>query len=76
MTLHGKKIDFQPKNTGLSEFFFFSSPIQANVLNANKNYDAFVAKSIDAEAAINHGANAYYFEKLRLNRNKKKNGVR
>lgn len=62
-----KKFDFQPKNTGL----FFSSPIQANVLNANKNYDAFVAKNIDAEAAINHGANAYYFEKLRLNHNKK-----
>lgn len=41
-----------------------------NVLNANKNYDALAGKSID-RAAINHGANAYYFKKLRSKGNKK-----
>lgn len=35
-----------------------------NVLNANKNYDAFLnAKRMNAQATIYHGANAYYFTK-------------
>lgn len=61
----------QSQNIG--SFFFIHFSIQANVLNGNKNYDAFVEKKHRwSEAAINHGANAFYFQKLRLNRNIKK----
>lgn len=68
-----RKKHSQSQSIGSWAIFFIHFSIQANVLNANKNYDAFVGKKHRwSEAAINHGANAYYFEKLRLNRNIKK----
>lgn len=78
MTLHfdTEKNTANRKISGAGRFFFIHFSIQANVLNANKNYDAFVEKKHRrSEAAINHGANAYYFEKLRLNRNIKKSSM-
>lgn len=66
MALHWRKKKsaiHQSKNAAYVFFF------QMNVLNANKNYDAFAGKK--HRVAINRGANAYYSKKLQSNGNKK-----